>query len=801
MATLTIQRNLLAQTEHITSAGQLEAVFNNPETFHKVNKVRELRARGDLKNAYKVKQTLEGIIFVADDFAECEKPVKTVENGVEREVMQRGKWRLQKSAHLNGLAVLDADHLTEKPADIFSRWTTGQLRELGVLLVFITSSNEALKVVFIARKEWGNLIENAREMAHRLGLPVDESGKDASRMSFAPSEQAGDILFFDAERMFSYENPEYDELFGEAYRQGDSTGSKGSSASSGVKEFRISDHFYQGVPLQQIIDCWVGKVMPKEGERHKTSLLLANHLRYVTDSNAMVIEGALRAQPWVDDIVRERGENVAQTVKSAMAYRESLRIPKRMLCALREAGVRDFANDGKVNLPYQIWARRLKKFKLGCYASTTSYIEDDQVKPGGVMTASGMFCTLLTHCWYQNSEGEMQRMNCMDFVIGEPASGKGFAVKQDEYIMEVMRQEDAPGRAAERHYKEALKERGTSTKEQKKEALKRPEAVVRYCPVKTSNNVLYRRMQNAKETLSDGSEYYYHLYTFASELLSIVNCSGSFQEKRDIMLQSFHNERNGVDYANGDSINDTMPMTYNVVATGTMTALKKFVNPQNIGDGMSTRISFFVMPGGHFKMRPFSKQAKDLSAVNEMKMWSCRMNSLRGEIKGLDKLTRHVHAIVGARGEEADMMGDKPTAKMCARMQDKVMAICIPQVISTQKSWENFERTMTVKIEKHHLDFASFVFEVLLSCEDYLFGQMWQDYFDNEERDCQVRKVYDKTAEFFSLLPENFTTADVMNTWGYSSNTTASERCKQLCLSGQARQIKRGQFVKLVTAI
>ena len=160
MCKITIQKNLLAQTEQIANAEQLGVVFNNPETFRKVNKVRDARARGDLKTAQKTKESLEGLIFVADDFVECEKPVKVVENGIEKEVMQRGKWRLQKSAHLNGLAVLDVDHLTEKPTAVFSRWTEEQLRELGVLLVFITSSNEGLKFVFIARKEWGNLIDN-----------------------------------------------------------------------------------------------------------------------------------------------------------------------------------------------------------------------------------------------------------------------------------------------------------------------------------------------------------------------------------------------------------------------------------------------------------------------------------------------------------------------------------------------------------------------------------------------------------------------------------------------------------------
>ena len=200
------------------------------------------------------------------------------ENGEEKEVMQRGKWRLQKSAHLNGLAVLDVDHLKDDPRKLFEKWTIEQLRELGVLLVFITSSNEGIKFVFMARKEWGNLIQNACELARQLGLEADKSGKDASRMSYAPSRQAGDILFYDAERMFSYENPEYDELFGEQYRQGNSDGASLEVKHAGVKEVVVSDLLYKGVSMQKIVDCWVGQDLPESGERHKTSLELASDL-------------------------------------------------------------------------------------------------------------------------------------------------------------------------------------------------------------------------------------------------------------------------------------------------------------------------------------------------------------------------------------------------------------------------------------------------------------------------------------------------------------------------------------------
>ena len=552
--------------------------------------------------------------------------------------------------------------------------------------------------------------------------------------------------------------------------------------------------------MQKIVDCWVGLTPPEAGSRHKTSLELADNLRYICDSDPVMIEAILRAQSWVQDIIKERGENVSQTVKSALAFKEEKRIPKRMYRALKAAGVDELAGISKLRLPYADWCKRLLKLPLGCFGPALGYIDNNEIKPGGVIAAAGMYDSLLTKCWYQDFEGYPHRLNILALVIGKPATGKGFAVIQDKYIMDVMEKADAPGRELERKYKEGLNERETSQKEQAKDALKRPDAIVRYCPAKTSNNVFYRRLQNAVITLGDGTEYGIHLYTFASELLSIVKAAGNFQEKRDMMLQSFHNEKNGVDYNNKDSVNGIFAVYYNMVATGTSDSLKKFVNPQNIGDGLATRLSLFVMPEGNFKMRPLCKKAKSMAAAEAMMEWGRKLDVLQGEIKGIDKLVAHVYGLVAARAEEAANENDQVTLTMMMRMQDKVMALCIPQVISTQKSWEDFQQTMTVKVTRQHLEFATLMFEVLSSCEEYLFGQMWQDYFDGEDRDVLPRITYDKTNEYFQSLPYEFTTQNVMDIWGYSSNATASTRIKDFIEAGMVKKVSRGHFQKLTNA-
>ena len=151
--------------------------------------------------------------------------------------------------------------------------------------------------------------------------------------------------------------------------------------------------------------------------------------------------------------------------------------------------------------------------------------------------------------------------------------------------------------------------------------------------------------------------------------------------------------------------------------------------------------------------------------------------------------------------EEARINEDKVLNLERKRLQDKIMAVCIPQVISTQPSWEEFVKTGEVKIEEHHLDFADLMCEIINKCEDALFGQLLQDMFDNEARDTQLRRVYDKTSKFYAMLPEEFTTQDVMRTFGYTRIDTASKKIKNWKDMNQIEKIQNGFYKKLAMAI
>jgi hypothetical protein len=395
----------------------------------------------------------------------------------------------------------------------------------------------------------------------------------------------------------------------------------------------------------------------------------------------------------------------------------------------------------------------------------------------------------------------MQRLNSLVLMCGDPASGKSVAKEQDDHIMLTMRESDKPARDAEKAFKKERNARNTSSKAQKGEALQEPCGIIRYNVVKVSNNRFYKHAENNVETGYDGEKWFLHQYMFSTELLSLVNAKGGFQEKRDIMLQAFHNERNGVDYANSDSVNDSMPMMFSGVFTCTRTSLQQFINARNIGDGMSTRMTPWLMPEEDYHTDEFCEERCDLTPDRQMEEWGARFDQLKCEIKGLRPLVRFVYDLCAAIAEEARINEDKVLNLERKRLQDKIMAVCIPQVISTQSSWEEFVKTGEAKIEQYHLDFAELMCEIINKCEDALFGQLLQDMFANEARDTQLRRVYDKTAKFYSMLPEEFTTKDVVKIFGYSSISTASSKCDKFVKENVCERISKGKFRKLAKAI
>jgi len=148
-----------------------------------------------------VKRTLPGACFQAADFAVStgDDPKKKYNYG------KKGRWRDMRYAYLSGLVVIDVDHCGN-PRTLFARLKQEHdLKALGIVLVYVSASEDGMKIVFKADPEYPhNLICQQWQMAERLGILqwVDDACKDSTRLSFLTSPD--DVLYCDEKELFNH---------------------------------------------------------------------------------------------------------------------------------------------------------------------------------------------------------------------------------------------------------------------------------------------------------------------------------------------------------------------------------------------------------------------------------------------------------------------------------------------------------------------------------------------------------------------------------------------------------------------
>jgi len=826
------QRSFGLPTEIVT-AERFWALVRAPHTSELID---GYRTTGDAA----LKRKLPAFIFQATFDETTSKSGKT------------GAWRKQSATRLTGLVVMDVDHVGEQthpqplpvsegsnmmlpPRELFVKWQkehaelfASPLQEDkrgAILLIYITPSGHGLKIVFKARTEWGNLIDNQHEMAKLLGVEVDESCKDASRMSFICKES--DILYLDDE-LFTYENKAFGEKYDEVYRQGNSQPTQkthpqplpvkeGSNyqpeQSSPLPEREgKGESLYHGVPYAKIVAAWIGDKKIEPGDRHRTSLVLADHLRYITDNDAALIEQILRETPFVKEIIDERNEDVAVTVKSAQGYEFLKGIPKRMQQALASTGAlavdrskmkvessADAANDDVYGvLPLDKWAEELQEMAEYYPCMKELFLNVHPHKLAAVwFSSAALFGTLMTRAWYHFwYEPELvRRLNYCIFIIGDPGAGKNIVEKFYKKIADPMIQADQCLIDAVNRYKEGRTERTTSTKAQKGEALKRPVVGIRVHPARTATGEFIRHMNAAVETVQ-GVPLNLHMFSFDAELDNVTkqNKGGDWKDREILELKAFHNEQDGQMYANQESVTGMFNVFWNFIYTGTPYALHRKVNQRNFGTGMSTRLAVIPLPDKGMAKR---HQQVDPSANETLKTWAYRLDKVEGELP-IEPLNDETFEWQTAHLEIAEFNGDKADRTLLKRIPYYGIGISLPFIL--MRHWEEWQEKKSLTMDDRDKRLCRLAMEIQYKCQQFFFGEMAFNYFADQNKEFVVRKRSTRYSECFRKLPDEFKTQQFVEVFG-CSNPTASRAIIRFQEDHVIEKVKYGLYRKLVNEL
>ena len=761
--------------------------------------------------------------------------------------------------HLNGLVMLDIDHV-ENPMQIWYQLRDDAEMMKRVALVHITSSGYGIRIVFTADINEGNLADNQIVFAQRLGYQPDESCIDATRNSFAPKEE--DILYINEELLFDYNNEEFDKKYTPMYREkktqpinykfpsdsgtdshsslpapvaASAPSQQGSAPVGQVDAESVGDSVkWHGYDIQGIIDQRYADKLPcaDDSNRHKESLKLATDLLLMLDGDKVKVQRIIEAQSWVQEIINERDENVAQTVESAAGcvaekekkYASSLP-SKSMLKAIEESTGKNYqeivnGGDGQQGVNALYGQHKIQQMLLGWGEEIEALFPDfpllkdicEGLKksqyPAALFVGGGTAMTLMTRTWYRfyHRPQNERRLNCSLYIIGHPASNKSMAEDIIEILSAPIEAADKAGLAALNRYKQDQKKKAAN-----KEGKDKPQGIIRIHPARTSNGQLIQDMLNAKETI-DGKEMQLHMFTFDTELDNSITLQsgGSWINKQAMELKAFHNEKDGQMYQNSDSPVDKFNVTWNYIYTGTPIALKKKVNERNFGSGLSTRLAVIPMPKTNYEMIGFEdKERIDWQRLDRMKTWAFRLDSRYGELP-LWPLVKKLYD--WTKNRMADCAEDDSEANelMLKRVPYHALNYAAPFI--DMRHWDSLHQENNHWIGEYEVDetdwkLCELVARIQYATQQHFFGVMAEKYFDDMNNDVQItgKRHYQKSINGFNQLPNIFTKEDVLRSFHYDKIRAADKKIERLISDSFIERINdgadKGKYRKLQNAL
>ena len=738
---------------------------------------------------------------------------------------KKGPRRVLKGCHLNGLVMLDIDHV-DNPMEVWEKLQKCEQLMARVVLVHITSSGHGIRIIFIADRQIGNLADQQISFAAVLGYAPDQSCIDATRNSFAPKED--EILFIDENRLFTYYDEEFDKEYTPMYRdkktqplhhQFDADNSAAgtnrsvSAAVAGKDDDQGSEDggqvdaesvpiMWRGYDIQRIIDARYAAKLPCEADsnRHNESLKLATDLMLMLDKDKAKVQRVVESQPWVQEIIDERNEDVSQTVESAascIAEKEKKYVSslpsKAMLSAIQEACGKTYqeitkAQTAAVTLKDDNMARWLWEWGAEIEALAEEYplimdickgLKRNQY-PAALFVAGGLMMTLMTRCTYRfyHRPEELRRLNNSTLIIGDPASGKSFATRLFKLLASPIVEADKIGKDAINAYREQMRTKGAN-----KEKPKKPKVVVRIHPARTSNAQFIQDMVNAVEEVN-GEPMQLHMLTFDTELDNTLSLQkgGSYIDKQALQLKAFHNEEDGQAYSNVDSVFQEFYVIWNYIYTGTPIALKKMVNEQNFGSGLATRLTCIPLPATNFEM--MSRESfVDYDSDERLKAWAEKLDKMKGELS-VQKIVDELYDWTARRMEDAKENDSKADEMLLKRCAYHGLNFSAPFIV--MRHWDKMKQDGQYwcgEFETDEVDWklAELIVNIQYACQRHYFGAMAENYFDNKLKDASVNvQRKQKTFEAFSRLPEEFTNEDVMRCFNLSSASSARGKVSRL---------------------
>lgn len=563
-----------------------------------------------------------------------------------------------------------------------------------------------------------------------------------------------------------------------------------------------------------------------EGSRHKFALKLATDVIILCDGHLDRVRRVLLSLPWVQDVIKERGqdeiERILQTAQKRMQKREAenyneLLPSKEMRQAIKLVTGRSYqqliretrltaeglelaAADYDIMQMLENIGHDVEKLfpyfpllRLLCYRlKRRHYI-------AALLVGGAFFMTLMTRCWYRSGmePGRVCRLNSILELIGRSGSGKHIAVDFYRLLMEPVKMSDKAQIDALNNWNQEKDMKGGGEKNQSP----RPKGIFRCMPSETSAAAIREAEFNAKEVI-DGEEWPLHISHFNSELQDMQR-----QMKRDYMnieklfYKGFHNEPDGSYLKTSNAPVGEYDVHFNGVYSGTQTALDRQTTTENFGGGLLFRLTVVPLGNSNFEMRESREYTeKDAARDQELRDWAYKFNDCKGEIPCQD-IDIALNNWTTRRMKDAGDEQNYALEDLIKRPYWHGMNYSLPFIVSRHfdemvEEGGKYKCGPNFKTDKYDRQLALLIENAQFAFQQHFFLGIGEKYYDDlQTSEASNKHRQQKTMLAYRRLPEYLDSADVMREYGYDNMGSVCSRLKILQDDGMiSKKIRTGEY-------
>ena len=561
----------------------------------------------------------------------------------------------------------------------------------------------------------------------------------------------------------------------------------------------------QFTPYQQAcikaLNGYYGKSLG-EGQKHPTFCQQTSHwLCWLSDNDPQKAIAMAYELDYVKDWQPQPNE-VEELIQSAAKKKLLKCTPKELKGLLEEAGIDVMPQkavskdaDPMADLPFTQWCDEIEELfsEYPCLREVC-LPHPRRLWPFLLFASAAMMGTCMTLCYYKFYANKTIRcrLNYIILGVGDPASGKGTLSRLQELLLAPIIEADMLADDATNSWKEMKGNAATNH-----DTKARDKIYNRMFGPRASNTEFIRSMINYK-MMVDGEEMNCHLITVDSEKDNSINMSksGGWQNRDIMVLKSFHNEFDSQHYSNNQSVSGRFRIFWNQVETCTPPTLKRLVNERNFNSGLDTRMATIPTGKPDFDMMPLeSEDDMFLEKANEtLKQWAYKLDQRRGELP-LWPLVEHVHQWCDERRAIAEF-NDKDQADWLLIKRVPYYGINVSAPYIDMRHWEERENTGTYVIDDIDRRLCDLVLDIQYRTQLHWYYDLHRLYYDNQLRDAAQQFI-----ECFRQLPEEFSTEQFAQVFGYANNRAGQKTLQRLEADKAIERSMRGHYKKLVSEL